>query len=436
MTTKGFRRLAMGTLVLTAAIGASAATDADVNDAFFPYAKGGPQIPGLQVGTVINKANLAQFKDIVDPGTRMAIESGWYDVKVGATLSFEPHPKYIEETKKNLNKTKLGEKLGQITGYSGGLPFPEEPKADDPRAGEKLAWNFKYNYGAGDASQYAPFYYKFRNLNSDGKTERSIQFGYYVQKHKFRVSQPPAEVTPNPSNVFRSFYIKVTDPQDIKDTQLLIQRFQDDTLRDDAYLYLGFQRRVRRLSTGQTTDPFLGTDLMIEDFEGYNARVSDQTWAYKGTQTLLLPMYGHNELPLSDEEKQPDGYRFVASTGKGSCYVNITWQPRKVYVLEAKPVDAANPVGKRVFYVDAQTYTLPQTLIYDRKGELWKSWTIGISHPDKHLPQNKGSGVPLFDSFSMVDVQSKHCTVGLIKGQVVQPPQEIFTVQQMRGGTN
>ncbi len=413
-----------------------AATDTDVDTTLSPYKNGTPQVSGVKPGLVINKSNLDQFKDVVDPGEQLAIQNGWYEVTVGSTVSYDPFPKYVEETKKSLNKAQLGSKLGEIVGYAGGLPFPEEPKADDARAGEKLAWDIKYNYGAGDASQYTPFFYKFRNLN-DGKTERTIQFGYYVQKNMFRVNQPPVpEVIPNPSKVFRSFYIRVQEPQDIRDTQLLIQRFQDDTLHDDAYLYLGFQRRVRRLATGQTTDPFLGTDLMIEDFEGYNARVSDSKWQYKGTKTMLLPMYNHNDLKLSEEEKQPDGYRYVGATGKGNCFVDITWQLRKVYVLEGTPVDPSHPVGKRIFYVDAQTFTLPQTLIYDRKGELWKIWTIGIAHPDHHLPMNKGTGVPLFDSFSMVDVQSKHCTVGLIKGQVTQPPQNIFTVQQLRGGTN
>ena len=427
--------------LLAAALGMAAdavlaATAADVDSILYPYQSGAPQVAGVKPGLVIKKANLDQFKDVVDAGEQLAIQKGWYEITVGPTVSFDPFPKYVEETKKNLNKAKLGAKVGEIVGYAGGLPFPEEPIADDARAGEELAWNFKYNYGAGDASQYTPFFYKFRNLN-DGKTERSIQFGYYVQKHKFRVNQPPVpDVVPNPLNIFRSFYIRVQEPQDIKDTQLLIQRFQNDTLRDEAYLYLGFQRRVRRLSTGQTTDPFLGTDLMIEDFEGYNARVSDSNWQYKGTKTLLIPMYNHNDLTLSDDEKQPDGYRYVGATGKGNCFINITWQLRKVYIVEGTPTDASHPVGKRVFYVDAQTFTLPQTLIYDRKGELWKIWTIGIAHPDHHLPINKGTGVPLFDSFSMVDVQSSHCTVGLIKGQVVQPPQDIFTVQQMRGGTN
>ena len=78
------------------------------------------------------------------------------------------------------------------------------------------------------------------------------------------------------------------EPQDLKDTQLLIQRNEDDLKLDDAYLYLGFQRRVRRLATGQTTDAFLGSDLMIEDFEGYNGRVSDMKWRYLGSKNIRV----------------------------------------------------------------------------------------------------------------------------------------------------
>lgn len=123
-------------------------------------------------------------------------------------------------------------------------------------------------------------------------------------------------------------------------------------------------------------------------------------------------------------------------TGQGGCFPDITWQLRKVYVLEAQPVDSNHPVGKRVFHIDAQVMNINRTLIYDRKGELWKSWTIGKSHPDFHLPVNKGTGIAIDDSFSMVDLQSKHCTTGQFKGQVDPKlnPADMFQVQYMRGG--
>lgn len=97
----------------------------------------------------------------------------------------------------------------------------------------------------------------------------------------------------------RTIDVKASEPQDRKNTQLLIQRFEDDAKADDAYLYLGFQRRVRRLAQGNATDSFLGSDLMIEDFEGYNDRVSDMKWTYIGTRNVLLPMSNHEELKLA-----------------------------------------------------------------------------------------------------------------------------------------
>jgi hypothetical protein len=133
-----------------------------------------------------------------------------------------------------------------------------------------------------------------------GQVEKTIKFNFHFLNFKHRVKDAPVpEVTPNPSELFRAIYVKALDPQDLKNTQLLIQRYEDDQKLDDAYLYLGFQRRVRRLATGQTTDAFLGSDLMIEDFEGYNGRISDMKWTYKGTKNVILPMWNHNELKLA-----------------------------------------------------------------------------------------------------------------------------------------
>ena len=73
-------------------------------------------------------------------------------------------------------------------------------------------------------------------------------------KFKYRTTTAAIpDITPNPSNIYAASHLKVFEPTDFKNTQLLIQRFDDDARQDDAYLYFGFQRRVRRLATGQTT---------------------------------------------------------------------------------------------------------------------------------------------------------------------------------------
>ena len=305
---------------------------------------------------------------------------------------------------------------------------------DDPRAGEKLAFNYKYGYNWGDNAAIYPFYWKYRDMES-AKVERTLKFNFHFLNYKHRVNQDPVpEFADNPSDLFRGIYVQVLEPFDVKNTQLLIHRADDDQVRDNTWLYLGFQRRVRRLSSGQITDSFLGADLMIEDFEGYNGRISDMNWTYKGTKNVLLPFYNHNDMVLSTEFEESDGYQFVEFSGKGGCFPNITWQLRKVYILESDPVDENHPISKRVHYVDAQTFTLPRTLIYDRKGDLWKSWLIGQAHPDHHLEKNKGTGVSIDDSFSMVDVQAGHCTTGQFKGQVdpALNPVKLFSVQNLR----
>lgn len=432
MLKKTFASIAIAASLGTAQ--AYAATLEDVETSFYPYKDGAPQAEGLSVGMTINTGNVEQFKDVLDEAIYEQVKNGWLEVKVGETTSFDLHPNYVEATRKNLGQVSLGDELGQINGFVAGRPFPEEPDASDPRAGEKLAWNFKYGYNWGDNAAISPFYWRYRDLES-GKIERTLKFSFHFLNYKARVNQDPLpEFADNPSDLFRAIYVQVLEPFDVKNTQLLIHRASDDLKRDNTWLYLGFQRRVRRLSSGQITDSFLGADLMIEDFEGYNGRISDMNWAYKGTRNILLPFYNHNDMELATDLVENDGYQFVEFGGKGGCYPNITWQLRKVYVLESDPIDDNHPISKRVHYVDAQTFTLPRTLIYDRKGDLWKSWMIGQAHPDHHMEKNKGTGVAIDDSFSMLDVQAGHCTTGQFKGQIdpsMNPP-KLFTVQNMR----
>lgn len=420
--------------VVAAALGAIAMAQDVVDQSFFPYRNGIPQMNGVEVGTVINQSNVDALRDAVDPAMYQHIKDGWVELTVGETTDFPLHPNYVKATAENASGVSLGELAGQINGFVAGRAFPDEPDINDPRAGEKLAWNYQYGYNWGDNAAIYPFYWTFRNMNTD-KIERRIKFNFHFLNWKHRVNQDPLPEFPdNPSQLFRSIYVQVLEPFDVKNTQLLIHRYKDDLKRDDAWLYLGFQRRVRRLATGQITDAFLGTDLMIEDFEGYNGRISDMKWEYKGEETVLLPFYNHNDQELTGEFEDPDGYEFVEFHGRGNCFPKVTWQMRKAYVLESSPVDENHPISKRTHFVDAQTFTLPRTLIYDRKGELWKSWFICQAHPDHHLAKNKGSGVSIDDCFGMMDVQAQHCTTGQFKGQIdpALNPASLFTVQSLR----
>lgn len=422
-------------LLATLGAGALAATEADVETSFNPYKAGMPSFPGLSAGMTINKGNVQKFKELFDSSTYAFIEQGSLEVPIEETTSIALHPNYVAATKKYASQVKLGSSPGTIDGYVAGRPFPMKPEKSDPRAGEKLAFNYKYTQVVGDSARIYPFIWTYKDAKT-GKAERQLDFDFHFVSLKHRTTQEPkSDIEPNPSKIYRGIYLKVLAPNDLKNTQLLIQRYDDDTKLDDSYLYLGFQRRVRRLATGQTTDSFLGSDLMIEDFEGYNGRVLDMDWKYVETKAMLMPIYRHSEWK-NTEPKDADGYGQVTFGGKGGCFHNTPWSLRVVHVLEGTPTSKANPIGKRVMYMDAQTSVFPMILMYDRKGDLWKRWSVAFSDSAYHAPANKNAGIVLYTSASMFDAQAQHCTalqLRTISEASLNPP-SLFTVQNLRGG--
>jgi len=432
------RKLLVGIMVaaMTLFVGAAHAyTVEDVDNSFLPYRDSKPSHPNYTPGMVINQDNVEGLKDILDPAMYDHVARGWIELQTQETGSLELHPNYIKTTRDAVNNPPVLTDEGLVENFVSGRAFPFEPDLNDPRAGEKMAWNYQYGYNWGDNAAICPFFWKYRDMRS-AKIERQIRWCFHFLNWMHRVNQDPVpEFAENPAKLFRSVYAIAFEPFDLRNTQLLIHRYKNDLKRDDAWLYLGFQRRVRRLATGQITDAFLGTDVMIEDFEGYNNRVTDYNWKFLGNTQTIMPFYHHNDMELAtDLPKEQDGYQYIDFHGYGGCFPKGNYELRKAYILEATPKDPNHPISKRVIHVDAQTYTLPRQAVFDKKGELWKSFHICQAYPDTHHPDNKGTGVSIDDCFFQIDVQRQHCTTGQFKGLLdpaLNPP-SLFTVQGLR----
>lgn len=384
-------------------------------------------------GAVVAAENVATFRHLLPPKLADLIGAGFLTITVGEPLSFDTHPAYLEATRRHLGQTLLGDKPGLISGYKAGRPFPEEPQLEDPRAGDKLAWNLRYTY-AYDSGEVTHFYWQYRDIRKN-KIERRLSF--YASSLKFmhrHVQEPLPSLPGNPSQIYHALYLKALAPPDLRGIQLLVQRLEDDTQPEQTWLYLSTHRRVRRLASGQTTDAFLGSDIMIEDFLGYNGRIMDQKWTYRGVAWVLLPFYHHDRQPLEEAGNQPDGYRFVGFHGKGGCFPNVSWHARKAYILEAEPYWERHPLSKRRYYIDAQTMLPAYGHIFDRPGKLWKVAMAAYSHPDAHHPANHGSGAPIIDAASMIDIQAQHCTTLQFKATLPKKAlrETDFTVQALR----
>lgn len=371
-------------------------------------------------GTIIGAETVDQHRQVLDSDLADLVAQGWLAITVGEPLSFDPHPNYVAATQQHGGQATLGAGVGELENYIAGRPFPGELDADDPRAGEKLAWNMRYAYG-GDAGAIPEMYWGYRDMRRQ-QLERTLTFSAKSMRFMYRhVLDPVPNLEKNPYRVFSAIMLMAHDPGDVADTRLLIFYNSDDATEEQGWTYVPNLRRVRRLATTMRTDSFLGSDIMIEDFLGYSGRIRDMQWSYGGSTWVLLPMYRHDQQPHAAQKARHHDYHFVDFGGHSSCFPNVSWQLRKALILDGTPVRDDHPLSRRYFYVDAQTMMPIFGKVYDRAGVLWKILMGGVAHPDYHLPQNAGSGVPLLDSSAVVDLQNKHCTT-LQMVTVANPP--------------
>jgi hypothetical protein len=378
-----------------------------------PYAEGLPQHPVATPGATISADNLDQVQDVMVPMLFDMVKRGWLpQIKVTETTPVPAHPAFLEATAGNTRGaiTFDADKVNAV-GYVSGRPFPFEPDPNDPLAGLKLLWNYRYSMFEGD-SEYIHQNWKYRDMRNE-QIERELRIDVHIIRHMNRVINPPIPAfEDNPGGIYNSFYLLVKEPFDVANTQLLVHTYADDNKRTDAWLYLGFQRRVRRLATGQVTDAFLGSDLMIEDFRGYNTRISEYEWKYVETRTILAPVYHYADaLSYQQDMDSYQGVKKEGSTGRAGCFPDVPYQLRKVYVVDGTPRDPSHPLSRRLNYLDVESSAFLYSQVYDRKGEPWKLFTIPYHHPDTSPYEvNHGSGSLLWSQPSQIDVQNEHCT--------------------------
>lgn len=388
--------------------------------------------PLLVAGNTISSNNVDLYAHWLDEVVVEGIRAEQFQITLGPALDFPAHPRYVQATRDNIGATVIDPETGELSNYRAGRPFPDLAM-QDPQAGVKAAWNMRYVY-APDETETAHFIWRYRDMRKD-KLERTLTMYGAILRYTHRHAQNPIPtLEDNPADLFSALYLRVDRPQDIRNTQLLIHRAEVDSEPEQAWMYLNTQRRVKRIATGQKTDAFLGSDIMIEDFLGYNGRIVDMEWTYLGSEELLLPMYGHNQLDLRGQEPDKEGYRDIGFAGKGSCFPDVTWQLRRVHRLEAMPRDPGHPLSRRHYIIDAATFSPMLIRIYDRAGQLWKLGVSAVSHSGFHTAENEAWQGGITDGVSMIDLQAEHCTTLNMKSRMAAKPlrHKSFTTSYLR----
>jgi hypothetical protein len=349
-------------------------------------------------GTTIDRSNLQQFKELIPQGIQYLIRR--YKMKIRVT-GYEPvHPSegYIQATNRYLGKAavidlgKVYDRRG-IKGYVAGLPFPK------PRTGLEVAWDFHYHYSADDGEVTYAVYW----VSASGGVEHDELWKLSAIKgdHRTDIEPIPAVESLREKGLQGAGLTFALAPYDKKGLGAVY--FSHVEPRDgQGHIYVPSMRRILRNSFGTRGDTWNSTDLFYEDVRGYSGYPEWMNWKLLGKKTVLLPM--HSGVKLG-----PGGVK--------SAYDFDNWphwnpmygyEPRPVYLLEARPKLPDYPYSKQYLFVDAETFHVLYKAAYDRKGEIWK---IMLNSGAYHRDMEKGRDILGWSGTVVIDLQSEHATV-------------------------
>jgi hypothetical protein len=396
-----------------------------------------PASAAVQPGAVITKDNVSQAGDLLSPGVKWCVRHGMNITVVAPQKIDLPQP-YLDATEKYAAQVQLGPDGLTLKNYVAGFPFPTiDP--NDPQVALKIMWNYEYKPYVTDDGDARNFDADTGQLTTD--EPMSVERHYLLDhirtlNYNGRIFVDPKPEMPNPDGVrYKTSLHPILEPFDLKGVGLLSIRYIDPSRMDDTWLYLPTLRRVRRLSSAQRSDALFGQDTDVDSYGGYAGQIAWMNWKFLGERKILAPFHAAH-LPVQ------------WCKGGGDFAFCDNWEPRDAYVIEGTSKLPQYAYGKRLLFIDKDTYLVAYSDIADTAGQLWKVWINEWSFRKQAFPGAHyayDTPFPFGPSIVMVDVQLQHATKAALpslaykgeegwyfnKGEEVGDVPDFFTVAHM-----
>lgn len=310
-------------------------------------------------------------------------------LQIQATTQFKPHQVYVEASAVHKGTARLAAD-GALLNYVAGRPFDPVlfEKATSEEAGFMVAWNHVHRWQYyGWLAEYITMYYiqstsSGRNqlrpgFSGDGHIDRYISLSYQrvYLSHLAMLPETGYKMDlDDGGGYFYKDHLLFHEPFDVKGTEFVIERPTDPHELDQINSYLPTERRVRRLSAKERADRFMGTDMTMDDFEGFSGQILHYKWRYLGSRQLLAVV----------DSKGPT----VAFFGPKSRVANDVWQLRPTYAVEIVPTWQDHPYASRILFFDAETYNVINNFAFNRDNQMWRMNGVFYWFPE---PDDSGS---------------------------------------------
>jgi len=298
------------------------------------------------------------------------------------------YPRLSKATKENIGKTQLDEQGYIIEDtYVSGFPFPR-PSGEFKAQQVIYNWSNRYSYADNMLGYVWPI-----GFNKDLKIDSLGRGKMYQLRCKGRLFCEPygwLDERAQERGEMRGYLFAYLAPRDLAGSAFSGLRYLDPDKADVNMIYISGLRRIRRMSGTDTQDNVGGQDVIYDDNEGFDPKISPNRYPY----TYKL---------IAEREY------LVAFTNDGSTYLdstnqyewrNVQLERRPVYVLELIQQDPSYIYSKRTLCFDKETFYFLNADNYDYKGRLYRR---GITAPHSELEmglETVGDGV-LWDKIDL-----------------------------------
>ncbi len=362
-------------------------------------------------------------------------------LEISPSANYTPHPVYVAASEKFAGTASIGSN-GALEGYTAGRPFSSEQilAAAPDKAGYMVAWNHIHRWqNVGYHNESTISYIQptadgtagelLEGMHGGGHVERSLTMFYhrvYLSGIASKASEDYRLDVDGSDKLLFKEYIEMRAPFDIAGLKIVVERPLDQSLGDQVNSYLPTERRVRRLSSKERSDSWLGTNWTLDDFEGYSGLVMDNDWRFIGRKVVLHVASSRNSRPEFH--------------GPMSTIPFDRWQLRPCYVVEAVPRWDGHPYGRRLIFIDQQTHSVAMTLVFDRNDTLTKVMTTMYEYSDELENPPLDQSMPRWRASIVINKIDNTANIGAAAGPTefvdMKPSQvrRVFSVSNLTGG--
>lgn len=306
----------------------------------------------------ITPANAEQHKALLPEGAlAMFRKHPTYKMVVYPTRRSASAPEgHYKETKECAAKAKLAAGGNGVVGCVGGIPFPI------PKDGNEAIWNAMLRY-RGDTFTVQ---WTQASVTSTGDYAL-VKFVYENDFSYGNLTKPAGQ---REANKILNYLQVTTAPARLAGQQLLVHETVDQAAQArTAWQYNPGERRVRLAPNVAYDSPGTASDGLrtTDDFGLFNGATDRYAWKLLGKREMYVP---YNSYRLTEA-----GLKYAQLLKAGHINQDLArYELHRVWVVEAtlKPGGSAHLYGKRVFYIDEDSWQILATDKYDAKGALWR----------------------------------------------------------------